>query len=196
MQSRRALVLLFSLWSSGALLAQAPSSAEVRPIDVERSTLTVLVFRAGVFSFAGDNHEVRAPISAGTVDSARQSVEFTVDARKMEVLDPKLDPGKRKEVQAKMMSSDVLDPDRFPEVKFRSTRVEPGGKGAFRVTGELTLHGETKPLTVTVTSADGRYSGSATLKQTDFGMKPVSVGGGTVKVKDELKINFDIVTKP
>ena len=38
----------------------------------------------------------------------------------------------------------------------------------------------------------GRYVGSATLKQRDFGMTPVSVAGGTVKVKDEVKIEFEI----
>jgi hypothetical protein len=39
---------------------------------------------------------------------------------------------------------------------------------------------------------DDRYRGSATLKQTDFGMTPVTIAGGTVKVKDEIKIEFEI----
>jgi len=37
-----------------------------------------------------------------------------------------------------------------------------------------------------------RYRGSATLKQTDFGITPVTVAGGTVKVKNEVKVEFDI----
>lgn len=40
-----------------------------------------------------------------------------------------------------------------------------------------------------------RYRGSATIKQADFGIKPISIGGGTIKVKDEVKIDFDIVTR-
>ena len=39
-----------------------------------------------------------------------------------------------------------------------------------------------------------RYRGSATLKQTDFGMKPIRIAGGAIKVKDEVKIDFDILT--
>jgi hypothetical protein len=43
-----------------------------------------------------------------------------------------------------------------------------------------------------VKSLDGKYIGNMTIKQTDFGIRPVSVGGGIVKVKNELKIDFSI----
>jgi polyisoprenoid-binding protein YceI len=39
------------------------------------------------------------------------------------------------------------------------------------------------------------FTGSTKLKQTDFGITPVSVGGGTVKVKDELKLDFQILAR-
>jgi hypothetical protein len=42
---------------------------------------------------------------------------------------------------------------------------------------------------------DGRYRGTVVLKQRDFGITPISIAGGTVKVKDELKVEFDIVTQ-
>jgi hypothetical protein len=42
---------------------------------------------------------------------------------------------------------------------------------------------------------EGKYVGTATIKQKDFGIQPVSAGGGTVKVKDELTIDFSIKTK-
>ena len=47
-------------------------------------------------------------------------------------------------------------------------------------------------VTVTVKDQGGHYVGSARIKQTEFGIKPVKVAGGTVKVKDELHIDFDI----
>ncbi|HTP35650.1 MAG TPA: hypothetical protein VMJ75_25905 [Candidatus Acidoferrales bacterium] len=47
-------------------------------------------------------------------------------------------------------------------------------------------------MTVDVSEKDGHYVGSAVLKQADFGMKPVRVAGGTVRVKDEARIGFDI----
>src|ERR1700678_2182342 len=56
--------------------------------------------------------------------------------------------------------------------------------------GNLTLHGQTRPITVQVTLKDGHYTGDATVKQTDFGIKPPGVSG--VRAKDEIKILFDV----
>jgi polyisoprenoid-binding protein YceI len=63
------------------------------------------------------------------------------------------------------------------------------------VQGALTLHGVTKPITVSVRRDGDNYSGNTTIKQTDFGIEPVTVGGGLIKVKNELGISFHIVTK-
>jgi polyisoprenoid-binding protein YceI len=63
------------------------------------------------------------------------------------------------------------------------------------VHGELTLHGETRPVRVTVEGQNGRYHGSAELRQKDFGITPVTVAGGTVKVKNEVRVEFDVVGK-
>ncbi|HLX44677.1 MAG TPA: YceI family protein, partial [Bryobacteraceae bacterium] len=59
-------------------------------------------------------------------------------------------------------------------------------------TGDLSLHGVTKPVTLIVKQTGESYNGHTTLKQTDFGIKPVSVGGGMVKVKNEVEIDFQI----
>ena len=48
----------------------------------------------------------------------------------------------------------------------------------------------------TVREAGGHYVGNARLKQTDFGIKPIKVGGGAVRVKDEVRIEFDIQLAP
>jgi polyisoprenoid-binding protein YceI len=70
------------------------------------------------------------------------------------------------------------------------------GEGHWTVRGELTLHGQTKPVTADVSEKAGHYTGRATVKQTDFGIKPVKVAGGTVKVKDEVRVEFDIQLSP
>lgn len=194
MSHLRVTILLLFLTASAALFAQAKNAAPPRSIDIERSTITVHVYRSGLFSFAGDNHEVRAPIASGTVDEGARTVEFTVDARKLKVLDPNLSADKRSQVQKKMLSPDVLDPDRYREIKFHSSSAEQKSNGEMLVHGRLTLHGQTRPVVVNVSGEQHRYRGSATLKQTDFGMKPIRVAGGTVKVKDEVKIDCDILT--
>jgi polyisoprenoid-binding protein YceI len=175
-------------------IAQVASKAG-SPIDTERSTMTIKVSKSGVFSFAGDDHEIRAPISRGSVNEKERTVELTIDARKLVVIDPKLSPEKRAEVQNKMLSADVLDPERFPSIEFIGDKVEQKSGDELLVHGKLSLHGTQRPVNVKVTGKQPHYKGSAVMKQTDFGMKPVSAGGGTVKVKDEVTIEFEIVTK-
>jgi polyisoprenoid-binding protein YceI len=184
----KARVLLF------LLLACAVSLAQSHPVDPAISKITIHVDKTGVFSFAGDKHEITAPIASGNVDEKAGTVEFTIDSRKLQVLDPQLDDKKRAEVQKTMLGPSVLDTTQYPEIKFRSTKATPSGQNAWNVTGDLTLHGQTHPVTVTVRKDSATYTGSAKLKQTDFGITPVSVAGGTVKVKDELKLNFQVVT--
>jgi polyisoprenoid-binding protein YceI len=85
-----------------------------------------------------------------------------------------------------------LDSERYPEIVFRSTAAEPAGADSWKVSGALTLHGQTRPVTVEVTEKAGHYLGNALLKQTDFAIKPVRIAGGTVRVKDTVRIEFDI----
>jgi polyisoprenoid-binding protein YceI len=182
-------LLLLSLFGAGA------ARAETWTIDTHRSTLTVNVFKTGVFSAFGDNHVVRAPIASGAVeDGARPRVELTVDARRMTVLDPDLAPAKRGEVQKRMLGQEVLDVARFSEIRFHSTSVKSVAEGRWRVEGALDLRGKSVPLSFEVTGAKGEFRGSASLSQRAFGIQPISVAGGTVKVKDELKVDFLIFT--
>jgi polyisoprenoid-binding protein YceI len=176
------------------LLACCLSHAQSRPIDPALSKITIHVDKTGVFSFAGDKHEITAPIASGSVDEKAGTVEFIIEAGKLKVLDPQLDENKRAEVQRTMLGPSVLDTAQYPEIKFRSTKATSAGANAWNVTGDLTLHGQTHAVTVSVKEESGTYSGAAKLKQTDFGITPISVGGGTVKVKDELKLDFQIAT--
>jgi polyisoprenoid-binding protein YceI len=63
------------------------------------------------------------------------------------------------------------------------------------VSGTLALHGETRPVRAEVTLSDRRYRGSAAFKLTDFGIQPPVVAGGTVRVRDEVRIVFDVVVE-
>ena len=186
-RSSAALVLL-------AVAATATLGAAPRPIDVERSTLTVLVYKSGLFSAFADDHVIRAPIASGSISAdAPLAVDVSVRSTTLKVLDPKLATDKRAEVQTRMLGPEVLDSGKFPDITFRSTAIEPAGADQWTVTGRLTIHGETRPATFSVVRRDGRYRGTAILKQRDFGIEPIKIAGGTVKVKDEVKVEFDIV---
>jgi polyisoprenoid-binding protein YceI len=161
-------------------------------IDPEKSVMTVHVFKAGLFSAFGHEHEVRATIEQGSFNEANPSVELTVDARKLRVVDKEISEKDRAQVQQDMLGPKVLDSEKFAEIRFRSTSVDRLGEGQWLVTGDLTLHGQTRPVKVNVEGENGRYKGTAELKQKDFGITPITVGGGAVKVKNELRVEFDI----
>jgi polyisoprenoid-binding protein YceI len=185
------LVIALLLWLWLPQLAAAPSDA--RQVDTAHSTMTVHVYKTGFFSAFAHNHEIQAPIQSGEVQkSGSASVELRVDARKLRVLDPEASDSTRAQIQETMLGTQVLDADHFPEIHFQSVGVEPKGPDHWIVHGNLGLHGKNHPITFEVTLKGDRYRGSATLKQTDFGITPVTVAGGTVKVKDEIKAEFDI----
>jgi polyisoprenoid-binding protein YceI len=167
--------------------------ASSSPVDVVHSTLTIRVFKRGLFSGFAHDHEISAPLSSGSVDAAERSVEVHFVAQKLKVLDPDASAADRAKVQETMLSDQVLDAQRFPEIIFASRSVTRSGESAFVVGGDLTLHGVTHPLAMPVSLRNGHYIGSVKLKQSDFGITPLSLVGGSVKVKDEVEIEFDIV---
>ena len=173
----------------------APAAAERRPLDSQRSTITVRVFKSGLFRAFADNHVIQAPLADGSVEeSATPHVELVVDASRMRVVDPNLASRDREEVQARMLGPEVLDTKRFAQIRFRSTAVQPLEKDRWLIRGDLELHGQTHQITVNVVLENGHYQGSTPLRQSEFGIAPISIAGGTVKVKDEVAIEFDIVT--
>jgi len=182
--------LLCCLCLCGRLSASGPEE-----IDTGRSMLRVRVYRSGLFSALGHEHEVRAPIQKGTFDVESDSADLLVDARTLRVVDANTSEKDRAEIQSTMLGPKVLDSERFPEIRFHSSRVERSPDGKWRLHGELTLHGETRPVTVEGEGQKGHYRGWAQLRQKDFAMTPVTVAGGTVKVKDEVRVEFEIFGK-
>ena len=197
--------LLLGMLAFGLWLGANNLHAQSKAIDVNKSSLKVRVFKSGAFSAFAHDHEIEAAIQEGKIDegktdkrktdsSASPSVQLSVDSRKMRVLDPGTPPDKRAEIQQTMQSAKVLDVEKFPEISYQSTRVTSHGDARWEVQGILSLHGKKQPVVVEVTLRDGHYLGSASFKQSSFGIDPIRMAGGTVKVKDELKIEFDIVS--
>ena len=184
-------MFLLVLAFSASLFAQ-----QSKPIDAANSKLTVHASKSGVFSFAaGHDHTVAAPIASGSIDETKRTVEFTVNAKDLRVLDPGESDKNRAEIQTTMLSDKLLDVARFPTITFHSTKVEQRSPESLAITGDLSLHGQVRPITLDVKKSGNSYVGETKLKQTEFGMTPVTVAGGTVKVKDEVKISFSIVTR-
>jgi polyisoprenoid-binding protein YceI len=180
--------------------------AESWPIVAAQSTVRIHVGKSGLFSFAGHEHEIEAPALSGHVrfdpaDLAQSDVQVTFDAAALRV-DPAREPsGDAPKVQSVMAGPEVLDVARFPTIALRSTGVrienQQGANAKLRIAGELTLRGVSRPVTVPVdvvrSDTSVKATGTFKVKQSDYGIKPVSAGMGTVRVKDEVEVRFTIV---
>ncbi len=174
------------------LLAGVTLFAEEKPIDTQRSTITVHVSKGGLLAMAAHEHWVNAPIASGVIDETAGRVEFIIQTASMKVRpDSKISVTTQQTIQ-KDMEQMTLDTAKYAEISFRSTNVQKQAEGQFKVDGTLTLHGVSKPVTVNVKRAGESWNGHTVIKQTDFGIKPISIGGGTIKIKDAVDIDFAV----
>lgn len=84
------------------------------------------------------------------------------------------------------------------QATFGSARVilAAGAATSGAIEGTLTLHGQARPLRLEVTSpAPGQFRGRATVRHTDFGITPYSGFFGTLKLKDEVAVEFEVTIK-
>ena len=189
-------------------IAGAPETTKVRyVIDPKGSTFTVRAFATGLLSSFGHNPTIAIPDFEGEVQFAstaleEASVRLVIRAASLTVTGD-ISTKDRQEIERRM-HDEVLETGGFEEIIYESNRVSPIQKvseGVYAATlnGELTLHGVTReqPVSVRVTIKGEtlRAAGDFSVRQSDYDIRPVSAAGGTVKLKDELKLSFDIVAR-
>jgi polyisoprenoid-binding protein YceI len=198
-------MVLLSVLGLGEGAAQAESRQYT--LDPKASQIAVHVGKAGLFGFAGHEHDVvvgnfRGSVTLDPEQLGRSSVDITIDSASLRVTG-KGEPAKDvPEVQATMVGPKCLDVARFPSIRFVSKSVSAGrASGAARdlaIRGDLTLHGVTREITLSVrleVAPDSiRATGATTLRQKDFGITPISIGG-VVNVKNELALSWRLVAR-
>jgi polyisoprenoid-binding protein YceI len=175
-------------------------------IDSDMSRFTVRAFATGMLSALGHSPTIAIREFSGEAEFLRDSLEqaavhLKIKAGSLAVTDNVSDRDRREMERA--MNDSVLEVARYPEIAFDSSEVSAsnGGNGQYSVNmvGDLSLHGVTNSQAVSVQMAlTGdllRAHGEFPLRQTDYAIKLVSVAGGTLKIKDELKCSFDIVAR-
>ncbi len=189
--------------------ATAPSEAGVVHYRLvpEQSKFTVQAFAEGLFSAFGHDPILdikdftgEAQFVPGSFESA--SVKITIQADSI-VLSNGVKEKDRLEME-QTMREQVLEIAKYPEIVFVSSNISvtrlAEGRYRARVIGDLTFHGATQKnlwitSEVTVNGESLKAKGEFSLKQTDFGIKPFSAAGGTIKLKNELKFSFDIAAQ-
>jgi hypothetical protein len=167
---------------------------DVQRFGPENATLTVRTKRTGAASKAGHDLVIEVTSWSATLDlDADPALTLTADASSLRVLDgtggvQALDDGDKAGI-AQTIDEEVFE---GTAIEFRSTSVEAGDP--IRVEGELELRGERRPIAFELTSRDGCFTGTAVVRQTDWGMKPYTALFGTLKVADEVQV--EVETEP
>ena len=182
--------------------APPPVQAKTYHVVPAESSLTVFVAKAGALSFLAHDHNIAVRSYSGRVvvpaaGPGQGSLELDIDAKSLALLD-KVSESDRKEI-TNSMNNTVLESGKFPKITFGSVNVSNFNGSNLTVNGDLTLHGTTKriavPVTVSATPQLLRATGRITIKQTDFGITPYSAAAGSIKVKNEVVVSFNIVAR-
>ena len=200
-------VFLAGLVSSGSVFGDLLSQESVKyRIDPARSTFMVHANRTGLAWFRGHSHRLavrdfsgEAALTPDVVNPA--SLKMLVRSASLEETDPVFTQ-QQKDIINKELKEIVLHPDKYPEITFQSTGVTGGlknGKIEVVITGNLNLHGVTKPIeipaTVTLEGNNLRATGEFDIDRDDFGVEATSAFHGLVRVKNNIKFVFDIIAE-
>jgi polyisoprenoid-binding protein YceI len=176
-------------------------------VDSGVSRFTVRGVAGGMLSGLGHNPVIGIRDFTGTAgfdpDSPeRTSLRVAISTAALEVQNNASEKDRRE--MKRVMDEEVLETALYPNIVFEAAAVKASGdtRNSFRaeLEGNLSLHGITRPFRVpaqiSVMGDMLRANGEFSLLLSDFRIKPPTVAGGAIKLKDELKLSFDIVARP
>jgi len=169
--------------------------ADTWQIDPLHTNVQFAVRHMMISNVKGQFQKTSGTITTNGNDPASATIDATIDASSIDTRVDRRD--------AHLKSPEFLDVAQFPTITFKSTKVEADGPNKWKVTGDLTLHGVTKPVVLDVEGSgppiqvmgQTRAGASATakIKRSDFGLtwnKALESGG--VMVGDDVAISIDV----
>ncbi len=179
--------------SAFALFASASAfAADAYKIDPNHSSVTFQYTHFGFSHPTGKFMNAVGTVNLDKADPSKSSVEVSFDIAGVNTGVPGLD--------THLKSPDFFDAAKFPTATFKSTKVVVTGKDTAKVTGDLTIHGVTKPVTLDVKlnkldvhpmmkKEDAGFTATATIKRSDFGM-----GNYVPAVSDQVDLYIEAET--
>src|SRR5688500_1503166 len=164
-------------------------------LDPAHSSIEFSAKHMMISTVRGRLGEVNGELIVDERNPANSTVEVTVDIAGLTTNEASRDTHLR--------SADFFDADNHPEATFRSTRVEPLSEDRFRVTGDLTIRGTTRSITLDVEregegvdpwgNVKAAFAASTTLNRKDFGLNwNVALEAGGVLVSDKIKLESSV----
>jgi hypothetical protein len=169
-----------------------PIDAGVHKLGPPGATLRVKTQKGGAAAMAGHNLVIEVTSWEATLDAGEPAtIELSADPGSLRVREgsggaQKLGDDDMADID-KTIVEEVLEGD---PIEFHSTSVERSGD-ALSVKGDLTLAGRDHPLAFDLATAGGRLTGTATVKQSDWGIEPYTALFGTLKVLDEVEVEVE-----
>ena len=159
----------------------------------ENGTLTLMTARQGAASKAGHDLVIEVTSWGAVLDVDESiSMSLTADAASLRVREgtggvTSLGDEEKAGIEQTIRDEVLKD----TTIEFRSTEVTESPDGSVKVDGELELAGRTHPISFELQALEDGLRGSATVKQSEWGMKPYSILFGTLKVADEVQVAID-----
>jgi polyisoprenoid-binding protein YceI len=191
---------------SPAAVQTTETPADRYVIDSRASRFTVQAFATGLMARMGHNPIIGIRDFSGEMQFNPDKLEaggfrLVIKSASLSVQNDISDKDLR-EIE-RLMNQEVLETAKFPEIVYDATSISVTKMAdmlcSATLKGKLTMHGVTRNQTIVVRVAllgsMLRASGDFTLDQTDYNIKLVSVAGGALKLKDELKFSFEMVAR-
>jgi polyisoprenoid-binding protein YceI len=186
---------LFALAAATVLLAPGLAQASTWDIDPAHTAIEFSVRHMMVSTVKGQFEKVKGTLELDDKDITKSTVEVTIDLNSVNTHEPKRD--------GHLKSADFFDTGKFPTATFKSTKVQKVGKNKLKVTGDLSLHGVTKPVVLEVEGPTESYKtpygtmvrgihATAKLDRKDFGIAYNTVlDNGGVAVGNEVTLDLN-----
>ena len=161
--------------------------------DASSAECLVFTYKDGILASIAHDLEIRVERFDLDIDEAPLAVRARFDATSLKVvraLTGSLTASDHHKIEQTIVD-EVLHAHEHPAILFASSAVTPEGEG-FRVTGELTLHGRTRPLAFLAAPEGDRMAVTVPVHQPDFGIKPFSAMLGALKVKPDVTVRASV----
>ncbi len=172
-------------------------------LDTNSGNLHVYTFKEGLLSKLAhdlliDVTDFKVNLDVPEAGFSSGSLELEIQANSLKVIcalknGERTDALKEKDIAdiEKDMGVKVLHPDKYPTANFRSKAIQEKD-GGYHINGDLSLHGVTKSIDFDIDTNGENLKGMITLLQKDYGIKPFKAMLGTLKIKNEINISFDL----
>lgn len=174
-------------------------------IDPSRSRFMATVRSGGVLWFLGHTHHFAVKDFEGQAaiapeDLTTASLQMTIKAASLEETGKNF-TDQQKQIINKSARTEVLEVEAHPQIAFKSTGVtgemKSNGQYELKIKGNLSLHGVTRPIEipaqVTVNGNTLHSNGEFSINRSDYGIKSHAIKWGTIRVRNKIKFEFDIV---